>query len=198
MLTKIDILEGVHNQGTNHLTLHTSDGCSIDGDGFSGSLTTSNCYVNAEGQSNNQGCSISASDSNTYGAGFNANNGGVYATEITSDYISIWFFPRGSIPSDIEGDNPSPSSWGQPLAHFEGSCDIPSKFYDMELTFDTTFCGDWAGGVWSESCAASTGVDSCTDYVANNGGAFTEAYWTVNALKVYQLSGGSMMFHRPF
>ncbi|KAL2849183.1 concanavalin A-like lectin/glucanase domain-containing protein [Aspergillus pseudoustus] len=186
---EIDIIENVNDATSNHMTLHTSDGCSIDSSGFSGTLLTSNCYAQAPGQDNNAGCGIQATSSNSYGAGFNSAGGGVYATEWTGDHISIWFFPRSSVPGDISSGNPNPSSWGTPAARFAGSCDIESHFTDMQIIFDITFCGDWAGNVWgSGSCSAH---GSCQDYVANNPSAFSEAYWDINSLRVYQDSASA-------
>jgi hypothetical protein len=131
---EIDIIEGVHEQSSNDMTLHTSGSCSISGNGgFSGGMATSNCDVNAPGQGTNEGCKISSSNSVSYGSGFNANGGGVYATEWTSDAISVWFFPRGSIPSDVSGSNPDPSGWGIPTAKFSGGCDIDSSFKDQQI-----------------------------------------------------------------
>ncbi|KAL4984923.1 concanavalin A-like lectin/glucanase domain-containing protein [Aspergillus falconensis] len=181
---EIDIIENVNVETNNHMTLHTSDGCTIDSSGFTGTLLTSNCFVNAAGQGNNAGCGIQSPDSTSYGAGFNSISGGVYATEWTSDHISIWFFPRSSIPSDISAGNPDPNSWGTPVARFAGSCDIESHFTDMQIIFDITFCGDWAGNVWGSGTCSSLG--SCTDYVSNNPGAFAEAYWDISSLRVYQ------------
>ncbi|KAL6235639.1 hypothetical protein BDW75DRAFT_250711 [Aspergillus navahoensis] len=175
---EIDIIENVNVETNNHMTLHTSDGCTIDSSGFTGTLLTSNCFINAAGQANNAGCGIQSPDSTSYGAGFNSNSGGVYATEWTSDHISIWFFPRSSIPSDISAGNPNPSS-----------CDIESHFTDMQIIFDITFCGDWAGNVWGSGACSSLG--SCTDYVSNNPGAFAEAYWNINSLRVYQDSAAA-------
>lgn len=124
------------------MTLHTSSGCSITNNNeFSGSVNTYNCYVDAAGQSNNAGCSIGTSDGTTYGAGFNAAGGGVYATEWTSDYISIYFFPRGSIPSDISSGQPDPTGWGTPVAMFQGDCDFDDFIVNQNLVFDITFCG---------------------------------------------------------
>ncbi|KAI6864482.1 endo-1,3(4)-beta-glucanase, partial [Hortaea werneckii] len=114
---EIDIIEGVHEQSANDMTLHTSEGCTVGSTGFTGNQLTDNCYVNAADQGNNVGCQIEASNSNTYGAGFNSNGGGVYATEWTDSAIDIWFFPHGSVPSDIQDNAPTPSSWGKPLAH---------------------------------------------------------------------------------
>ncbi|ORY08221.1 concanavalin A-like lectin/glucanase domain-containing protein [Clohesyomyces aquaticus] len=187
---EIDILEGVNEQEANAMTLHTGPGCSIaaDSGAFAGEIATSNCDVNAANQDKNAGCSIHASNKNTYGAGLNANNGGVYATLWTDEAISIYFFPRGSIPDDVTGDSPNPAGWGKPAAKFAGDCHIPSIFKSQQIVFDTTFCGDWAGQVWDSSSCASK-ADTCNSFVQNNPSAFKEAYWTINALKVYQDNG---------
>ncbi|PYH50049.1 glycoside hydrolase family 16 protein [Aspergillus saccharolyticus JOP 1030-1] len=182
---EIDIIEGVNQQTNDLMTLHTSDGCTINNSGFTGTLVTSNCYVYAADQSSNAGCGITSSSSQSFGSPFNSLGGGVYATEWTSSAINIWFFPRGSIPADITSGSPIPSTWGTPAASFAGSCDIDSHFNAMQIVFDTTFCGDWAGNVWSSGSCASY-ASSCTDYVANNPSAFEDAYWTINSLKVYQ------------
>jgi hypothetical protein len=186
---EIDIIEGVNEQSQNDITLHTSAGCSISNNGgFSGAITTPNCDVNAAGQPTNAGCQIASSDGRSYGSGFNAIGGGVYATEWTSDAIRVWFFPRGSIPSDASGSNPNPAGWGTPMAMFSGGCNIDSSFQNQQIVFDTTFCGDWAGNVWSSSsCAAQ--APTCQAFVQNNPSAFQQAYWSINSLKVYQSSG---------
>ncbi|RHZ47898.1 hypothetical protein CDV55_101024 [Aspergillus turcosus] len=194
---EIDIIEGINTQSTNQMTLHTTDGCTIANGGFTGTLLTSNCYSYAAGQAENAGCGIAASSSQTYGSGFNDAGGGVYATEWTSAGISIWFFPRGSIPSDISAGTPNPAGWGTPVAKFAaGSCDFDAHFSEMQIAdimekvFDTTFCGAWAGAVWGSGSCAS--VDSsCEDYVANNPSAFAGAYWEINSLKVYQDSANA-------
>lgn len=172
------------------MTLHTGPGCSIHENSlFSGKMITNNCDVNAPGQYKNAGCSIDAGgQSNTYGAGLNSINGGVYAMEWTDSGISTYFFPRSSIPSDITSGKPKPSSWGKPLSHFSGGCDFANTMKDQQIIFDTTFCGDWAGNSWSSSsCAAK--ANTCNDYVANNPSAFANAYWDINSLKVYQDDG---------
>ena len=183
---EIDIIEGVNDQTQNDMTLHSGPSCSISNSGgFSGSFVSGDCDSSG---SSNQGCQIAATNTNTYGAGFNANNGGVYATEWTGSSISVWFFPRNSIPSDVTGSSPDPSSWGTPLAYFSGGCDIGTSFVSQQLVFDTTFCGDWAGNVWSSSsCAAQ--ASTCDAFVQNNPSAFADAYWSVNALKVFSSSG---------
>ncbi|KKY18400.1 hypothetical protein UCRPC4_g04970 [Phaeomoniella chlamydospora] len=198
---EIDISEGVNSQTTNDMTLHTAEGCSISSSGtsissavsnvFSGTLVTSNCYVDAEGQSSNAGCQIEDTDTSSYGTGFNSNGGGVYAMNWDSDAIKIWFFSRGEIPSDISSgsSSPDPSGWGDATASFQGGCDIDSYFKDLQIVFDTTFCGSWAGEVWSSDSTCSVLSSTCNDYVQNNPSAFQEAYWQINSLKVYSSNG---------
>jgi len=135
----------------NAMSLHTSNGCSIDGTGSLGTVNTKNCYVNAAGQSGNAGCGIESSSLSSYGTPFNSGGGGVYAMEWTSSGVKIWFFPRNSIPSDLAANNPSPSTWGIPQANFQGACDFNQHFVDHQLVIDTTFCGDWAGAIWGDS-----------------------------------------------
>ncbi|MCJ1376361.1 hypothetical protein MMC20_007603 [Loxospora ochrophaea] len=200
---EIDIIEGVNEQASNSMTLHTSAGCAVNNNSptapFSGNLTTPNCDVNAPGQSPNAGCQVMAptSATNTFGSGFNSAGGGIYATEFTSRFIRIWFFPRSQIPADLllssptttTTTSPDPSTWGPPLAQFSGpQCDMASRFQNLQIVIDTTFCGAWAGSVWgSGGCAASTGYATCQDYVANRPEAFGESFWEVASLRMWQM-----------
>lgn len=109
---EIDILEGVNTQTNNHFAFHTSNGCTVSGQSQSGSLDTSNCYVNAAGQSSNAGCGGSAATSKGYGNGMNAIGGGIYAMDWRKEGIRIWFFPKGSYPADIVAGKPAISGWG--------------------------------------------------------------------------------------
>lgn len=186
---EVDIIENVNSASTNQMTLHTNAGCSITNNGLSsGTILGTNCDVDASG---NAGCSMATSNTESYGNGFNTANGGVYATEWTSNGIGIWFFPRSSIPSDIAAGTPNPSNWGLPLAEFSGGCDIDEHFVNQQIVFDTTFCGDWAGGVWSTDPVCSQKASTCVDYVMNNPADFTDAYWSINSLKVYQDNGAA-------
>lgn len=94
--------------------------------------------------------------------------------EWTSSHIRVYFFPAGTAPAGINGPNPDPSTWGTPVANFEGSCDIDSQFRDNRLIFDTTFCGDWANAVWSSDATCASKAATCADYVAGNPGAFAD------------------------
>jgi hypothetical protein len=194
---EIDILEGVNEATHNGMTLHTGPGCSVGQDvsQFSGSVVTPNCDVAAVGQGKNVGCSIKDPSPQSYGAGLNEAGGAIFATEWNSAGISVWRFERGSAPADVLGDAPDPTKWGKPNAKFAGACNIDQMFAEQQIIIDTTFCGDWAGAetVWSNattgSCASK--APTCKDWVRDNPQAFTEAYWEIAALKVYQNDGAT-------
>ena len=212
---EIDILEGVNDMTANAVTLHTTAGCAVDNstspvmgaDGelamsFSGTMSSDDCDVAAEDQEKNIGCSIKAPEPDqpkgvaTYGTEFNKAGGGVYAMEWTESFISVWFFPRNSTGISAFTSNATqtldPSTFGTPLAKFQGSgCDFSERFKDLKIIFDTTFCGQWAGNIWEDSCAASTGVKTCEEYVQNNPEAFADAYWEVAGLKWYSKAGAA-------
>jgi hypothetical protein len=194
---EIDIFEGVNNGEVNQVSLHTGQGCTMPGSlssGMTGSLTTGSwdSYDCSSANTGNQGCGVMhPSGDNSYGTSFNNNGGGVYAMVWVNTGISVWFFSRKNIPADITSGSPDHTTWGTPVAHFPSdNCDMHQFFYDHYNIFDTTLCGDWAGadGVWQQSCAASTGYATCQDFVANQGGQFTEAYWAVNSVTYYNSS----------
>ncbi|PIL30890.1 hypothetical protein GSI_07059 [Ganoderma sinense ZZ0214-1] len=195
---EIDIVEGVNDYSDNQATIHTSHGCTIPSSdssklGISGNVVGgTNC---AAAETNNAGCGMTATQSNTYGVGFNNNGGGVYAMQWVDKGISVWFFQRNNIPSDISANAPLPDNWGTPMAFWPATDCAPFKFFDSHSAiFDTTLCGDWAGNVWNDagapgqeqSCAARVGISTCEDFVRNHGAAFADAYWEVNYVKIYQ------------
>lgn len=99
--------------------------------------------------------------------------------------IYVWFWQRGQVPADILAETPNTAGWGVPLASFSGSgCDFDEMFGDMNIIFDTTFCGQWAGDAWGSSQCASL-APTCDQYVALNPGAFLDAYWSIESVKVY-------------
>jgi len=192
---EIDIIEGVNVQAYDATTLHTNDGCDMShmpADSFTGKWGTGsqgnpadNCYVNAPDQWSNQGCGIVATAPNTYGTGFNNNRGGVYATLWNpSSGISVWWWNRTSIPSDV-ANNPNPANWGKPYAAFQfGQYCSSNHFANHAVVFDLTFCGDWAGNNFGTDCP---GKGACNTYVQNNPSAFAEGYWNINYVKVWSL-----------
>lgn len=113
----------------------------------------------------------------------------VYAMELRDAGIRIWFFDRSSIPSDISNSsNPDPSSWGTALADFPSTdCDIQSHFRNQSIIANIDLCGQLAG--LTKFYNTQSGCPgTCTEYVANNASAFTNAYWEFKSFKVYQAS----------
>ena len=115
--------------------------------------------------------------------------------EWTSTWIRIWFFPRNAIPESISMGTPDVTSFGTPAANFEGNCNIDAHFYNQSIIFNIDFCGSYAGNVWENNgCPMlnpENGWSSCNDFVALNPSAFTETYWEVNYLNVYQSVSGT-------
>lgn len=148
-----------------------------------GSSTGNNCDVAA---TSNSGCGVKSSASNSYGPAFNSAGGGWYAVERTDSFIKVWFWSRnaGGIPSDVTSGATSvdTDNWGTPFAYFPNtSCDIDSHFGWHNIIINLTFCGDWAGAVYSsQGCPGS-----CDDYVNNNPSAFANAYFDFQWLKIY-------------
>ncbi|WOO84688.1 putative glycosidase [Vanrija pseudolonga] len=191
---EIDILEGVNDNTNNQVSLHTGVGCTMPNNLESNQLGTMstgnfNPYDCSSANTQNQGCGvIDRKSANSYGAGFNSAGGGVYALAWAKSGIKVWFFTRSAVPQDITSGSPNPDGWGTPVANFPSdNCNPYQFFYDQFNIFDTTLCGDWAGAdsVWSQSCAASTGFGSCSDYVLNSGASFEQAYWAVNSVTYY-------------
>lgn len=137
---EIDIIEGVNEGPNNEVTLHTkADGCSVQHSGFSGKIATGNCYIYSTGSAGSGGCGIVDYEANSYGDGFNAAGGGVFATEWTSEFIKVWRFTSSSVPNDIRAGNPDPSQWGTPVASFSGNCDIDSQFQNLHIVSPSFF-----------------------------------------------------------
>lgn len=137
---EIDIIEGISDYTTNDMTLHTNkDGCSVQNTGFSGTQASKDCYINTKADGSG-GCDITDPSKQSYGDGFNAAGGGVFATEWTSDGISIWRFPNSSVPDDISSGNPNPGNWGIPVAKFTGNCDFDAQFSNLHIVRDPACC----------------------------------------------------------
>ncbi|KAH6660034.1 glycoside hydrolase family 16 protein [Truncatella angustata] len=185
---EIDIIEGVNSVTSTTMTLHTSAGCSFS----QGDCNAGN---------GNTGCPQPTNNTQTFGSGFNAIGGGVYAVEWTSEAISIWFFPRAAIPSDVTSGSPDPTNWGMAASTFSGSgCNIDDHFQEHTIVFNVDFCGDWAGKVWSTDKTCSALASTCQEYVAANAGDFQEAYWLINSVKVYSQNTSAKrgLVPRPF
>lgn len=189
---EIDVMEQVNTatQG-NQMTLHTTDSCSMSVKRKEvGKSLTSNCFNGTDG---NAGCGVQGWPS-TFGSEFNSGGGGIYAMEWRSAGIRVWFFPRASIPADLASNStastsaPDPSTWPEALADFPSTdCNISNHFRNASIIANIDLCGAWAGQpkfyTEQDSCPGN-----CTDYVAQNPGAFTDAYWEFNSFRVFQAS----------
>ena len=194
---EIDIIEGANTARRNTFSLHTSGECGVPGRILAqgGNPKTTDCNVEAN---DNSGCAVEAIGPFGYGQVLNDFKGGTYIMEWTATNIRMWFFRGGDEPPSIaSGNSPDPAQFGKPMANFEGAgtvdgaCDFDAHFKDHRIILNTAFCGDYGGNMYEASGCPMTeglnGYDSCMDYVAKHPGAFKEAYWDINFLKVFQL-----------
>jgi hypothetical protein len=98
------------------------------------------------------GCAVRSKQQHGSGAMFNAIGGGVYTMEWTRQWVRVWFFPRGYVPESIAGDEttamPDTSTFGVPVANFEGSCQLDQFLFNHTIVFNVDFCGSYAGNVF--------------------------------------------------
>ncbi|TFK45227.1 endo-1,3(4)-beta-glucanase-like protein [Heliocybe sulcata] len=182
---EVDILEGANDVAPNQSTLHTAAGCTMpDGRAETGTPVSEDCGDSA---GPNLGCGVHAPTTNSYGTAFNAAGGGWYAMERTPDFVKVWFWSRGdaSVPADVSGNTGSvdTDNWGEPTAYFPNTdCNLASHFGQNNIIFDLTLCGDWAGAVYnSDGCSGD-----CVTYVNENPSAFSNAYWDIGFVRVYE------------
>lgn len=208
---EVDILEGINLGRNNQIVVHTSDNCTLTtphgsslapiinnlDDASSPSINAGNCATNHSAS----GCRVPATTANNYGDAFNAQGGGIYAMQWTSDFLKVWFFPRGSIPPEVQAalDNgqatPDVSMFGLPEATFASGngCEMDAHFKENRLIFDTTFCGDWASSAWPAKCPSVAGKksrESCEIYVGAHPEEYEGAYWEINSITVFRESSG--------
>jgi len=182
---EIDIVENVNLASTNQYALHTTQGCqhpsAADSVGIeTGVLQQADCFNVTNG---NTGCLVQDSSSNSFGAGFASVGGGVFATLWDNTGISIWFFPRQSIPSDVNSAHPDPTTWPTPTAFYpQADCDTQKFFTPQTIIFDISICGNFAG---LASVFTSTGcTGTCTDLV-DDPSNYNDAYFEISYLHVY-------------
>lgn len=66
------------------------------------------------------GCGVELKSQVSFGHGFNANGGGTYACELTAEgAVTIWFFPKGTAPADIDSNTPNPANLAKGWRHME-------------------------------------------------------------------------------
>jgi hypothetical protein len=112
---EIDIIEGSNTQGGFWSALHAGSPSNINNnnDAYTGRITATDCDTRVDSANPNfVGCKFENDDRATW----DNYNGGVWASQWTSDRIKIWFWPYGSVPADVAAGTPSPGSpgWGTP------------------------------------------------------------------------------------
>ncbi|EJD03023.1 glycoside hydrolase family 16 protein [Fomitiporia mediterranea MF3/22] len=177
---EIDIVEGVNLQTQNLAALHTSAGCTMPATRSPGSL---DCDAFAGIM---QGCTTNFAKPNSFGSALNSVGGGWFALKRTDAAgAAVYFWPRNdpSVPAEVASGaaTVNPDGWGEPEALFPtDTCNWPQFFDAHNIIFDLTFCGDWAGTPFL--CG---GASTCNDYVDANPTSFQNAFWQINALRVY-------------
>ncbi|KAJ3276876.1 hypothetical protein HDV01_002931 [Terramyces sp. JEL0728] len=178
---EIDILEGVNGFGNDTISIHSSSSCLLP---ISGKLTD----CSAPGS----GCADRTNANLTFGDSFNKNQGGIYAMEWVAEpngWIKVWFFPRGSLPSDFGADTVVPSNWPIPDAYaefnFGSNCDS-SNFNDHIIIVNLAFCGKWSEDYFQKH-APYLSTD-CRTYLGTNSSAFNDIFFHLSSIRYYVLS----------
>ena len=177
-----------------------------------------NCSNSARKQWRGEGCGVHGGN-NTMGAPFNAMGGGVYALEwdASSDgHFAAWYWPHGGEPDELrsrasESDGSAAAAatraldvdaaavdtaeWGKPYAYFQlGDATCPTThFANMSISFTLTFCGDWStyDKAWgcADNVAQNGWPETCAEFVRTYPQEFTEAYWAIKYLDIYERGG---------
>ncbi|KAG6382199.1 glycoside hydrolase family 16 protein [Boletus reticuloceps] len=205
---EIDIVEGINNQSPDSITLHTRPGqsshltvhscrcpdlpstvgCTMPSQRqMSGTSRGNNCNVY---ETDNTSCGVKVNSANSFGPSFNAAGGGWYVIERTPSFIKVFFWSRHdpTTPKDVSSPGPkiNTGNWGTPAAYFpsSSSCDFNTHLTAFNIVIDLDFCGAWAGNAQLYSMAGCP--STCADYVNSNPSAFQNAYFTFNALTIYE------------
>ncbi|KAL0059167.1 hypothetical protein AAF712_014139 [Marasmius tenuissimus] len=189
---EIDIIEGINNMAANQMALHSTPGCFLPTQGMqTGKTLVTDCSTDA-------GCTVGELIPNSYGPGFAAAGGGVWATQFDVSGIYIWFWSRASIPKSIRDSDFSSSlqmfDWGLPSAAYPAiGCNVTEFFSPQNLVLDITLCGKWAGEPenYLPSCADQGPTKKCyTDNVVGPGSPkYDNAYFEVEYVRAYTTGG---------
>ncbi|KAH9482161.1 putative glycosidase C21B10.07 [Psilocybe cubensis] len=182
---EIDIIEGINNMQHNQIALHTPTGCfQAPNPPQSGTTLETDC-------STDRGCIVAETKPNSFGPGFAQAGGGVYAVQMDTSGIYVWFWSRPDVPMNIQTatstDKMSLSTWGMPSAAYPVSaCNVTQYFPPQNLVLLTSLCGAWAAvpDIYQSTCKTPTG--SCFfDNVLGPPSNFDEAYWEVKYVRTY-------------
>lgn len=190
-LGEFDIMENWNSRDFNRNTAMINGSqatCVIKATDMSSEIESYNCDAYAPGQYWYQGCS----SNNFNDTAFGSPTGGVYVFEWTDSHAEVWSWSHADVPRDLVEGQPSPSTWGTPSYAIVG-CDMDKGWRDQRIVLNIGFCGvagqdgtkPYTKNHWGE-CAASTGYDSCTAYVANNPKDFVDSHFLVKDIVVYR------------
>jgi len=189
---EIDIIEAINMMGNNQMALHTTEGC------VHTAYSEQTGYNIGLDCSPGSGCVVAETKPNSYGSGFAAAGGGVWATQFDVAGIFIWFWSRADVPASIANatadSTPDPSTWGPPSASYPttNQCNTTEFFTAQQIVFDIALCGDWAGvpSIYqSTGCYLPNYTDTCysQSVVGPGSPTYDEAYWEVRYLRTYTL-----------
>jgi hypothetical protein len=192
---EIDIIENVNLATDNRFSLHVGvDDCNQPISAASnqtGTITTpdgniSNCTVTPTTGQNTVGCVVTETKSNSFGSGFAGQGGGVFAMQWDTDGIAMWYFARGSVPSNIGiSSSPDPTTWGNASAWYPASgCNPSTSFGPQIITLYIDICGAFAGDASTFASTCSSVAPNCSALV-DDPTNYANAFWSINYLQVY-------------
>ncbi|SNX82950.1 related to endo-1,3(4)-beta-glucanase [Melanopsichium pennsylvanicum] len=90
-------------------------------------------------------------------------------------------------PSAFFANTANSSATSTALATGDGSvCQMQNYFDEHEIIINLSLCGDWAGETFASSgCAAQYNNTSCDNFVRNFPGAFSDARWEIDYMRIY-------------
>lgn len=116
---------------------------------------------------------------------------------LSSGKVYVYTFPRSSTnvpPELLTTSNPlttiDPSRWTvTPNANFTIPYCPSNTLLNHAIVFNIALCGDLAANTFAGSGCATSTQRTCEAFVRGTPGAFRDAYWDVNALRVYTATG---------
>ncbi|KAI0765380.1 concanavalin A-like lectin/glucanase domain-containing protein [Fomes fomentarius] len=176
---EIDILEGINLMTDNQMAIHTTAGCTTD------NAIVQTGKIGFQDCSADPGCTVHETKPNSFGAGFAAAGGGVWATQFDVAGIYMWFWSRADVPDSLNKNSSAIdiSSWGSPSASFPVTpqCNLTKFFTPQQIVLDIALCGDWAGvdSIYRSQC------DGTCDVIGAGSPRYDDAYFDINYVRAY-------------
>ncbi len=189
---EIDILENI-NERRGYVNFHTSaKGCkrADEQSSQSAEILSQVCSLGESTAGSFKGCISSLGSTDVDLERFE----GKLVVGLSEKWVRIYYVKRKSAMDTALSTLMAAGSmdWnvlgtlGRPLVNFnKPSCD-KTMFRDMQLVINTNFCGGWAQGDWSNSCAQKTATLSCSTFVTSTD--LESAYWRFQSIRFYSES----------